>query len=636
MKPIGRGQRVLVVEDEALIAFDLERRLTRAGFEVVGRADDRDSALELAAARLPQLVLMDISLRGSVDGIETAKQLGGLLDAPVVFLTAYADDETVRRAAEISPYGYLVKPIDDRALLATVSVALTRSAADTRARLLAAAVEATSTGIALVDARDPERRIFLANRAFSALTQDQGASAVGQRPWFLDQRGDDPAAQGLRDAVARLTPAEGVVSGTTPAGQAFWASVAVSPLPDRAGQISHLVLLQADLTRQHLAELALAESQRLEVVGRLAAGVAHDVNNVLASIVAFGHFARRGLEEGPRRDDLDQVLSAAQRGTQLTRRLLDFSRRRDDAPSGNVDVARVLRESRPMLERLAGPRVELQLQMPEREAPVATDETSIEQICMNLVTNARDAMPDGGRVVLSGRSVAADAGAAQPGERFVLEVTDTGVGMDAATLARIFDPLFTTKKRGLGTGLGLSTTRTLVDQLRGRISVRSNLGAGTTFTVELPLAAGGASPRPAGTTDAPLGHAGGACCLLVDDEPELRAACRRALVEVGFEVVEAGTGEAALQALDARGDQVRLVVCDLVLPGLGGAEVLGHARRVAPGAAALAITGYFDPRMEPLPAGVELLWKPFEVNQLSARALQVALGRAAAAKDQRP
>lgn len=619
----ARG-RVLIVEDEALIALDLERRFLRMGYDVVGIGDNRDEAIALFVEQQPDIVLMDISIRGPVDGIETARAISQLGDVPIIFLTAYADDDTVRRAAEISPYGYLLKPFDERTLSATLAVAFERHAADTGLRLLGAAVDSATVGILLVDARGDRRAIVYCNDAFLTLSGMTREEAIGRRPCFLAEEGTSEAAMRLQAAIEARVAVDGVTRGVRANGEVFWTSVNVSPVAGRNGQTTHMLVFHLDVTRQRAAETALADSQRLALVGRLTAGIAHDMNNVLGAIVAFADLARTDLgEDHEQRSDLDEVVHAAQRGALLTRKLLDFSRHGEVAGATHADVVKVLGELRPMAERLAGSTVALEFHLALEPMAIGLDATSLEQIVLNLIVNARDAMPRGGKVTISAQRPAEAAGAFAAGHYVRLAVSDTGTGIPAETLAKIFEPFFTTKPHGGGAGLGLSTCRMLVDRAGGTIRVSSEPGVGTTFVFELPIT-GDEAPRTAGNDDAGVrGTAGGARCLLVEDEAPMRRACERALREAGFEVIGVGSGEEACRILDEDGAAIDLILCDMVLPGMGGEEVLAHARTVAPRAAALVMSGYFDQDLVKFAPGVSVLWKPFTMEAFTRRAIEV-------------
>ena len=623
----GREGRVIIVEDEAVICLDLTRRLRRLGYDVIGVADCHDDALALVAAQRPDLVLMDISLRGDVDGIETARDIGRLCDVPVVFMSAFVEPHTVRRASAVSPYGYVVKPFNEGVLSVTLTLALQRHAGDQRTRTLGAAVESASVGIALIDAHTG--LVTFVNSALVTLSALSFEAWIGRPPSLLGADEADEGAVRLRHAIRTRAAADVTLPGRRADGAPLWASVGLSIVPTRAGVAGHLLLFFKDITAQRAAESALADAQRIETIGRMTAGIAHDFNNVLGAIVAFAEFVRDGHDETARHADADEILHAARRGAMLTRKLLDYSRTFEGA-TGCADLGDVVDDTRVMVERLAGPRVRVELHREPGPTPVNLDATSIEQVLLNLVANARDAMPGGGRVTVRVERTPGPDGAV----RARLSVSDTGTGIDAQTLKRIFDPLFTTKPRGRGTGLGLSTSRMLVERGGGAITVQTAPSEGTTFAVELPMSAMVVAP------DEPLdvaasGDAAGACCLIVEDEPALRSACLRALSDAGFLAVAVSSVEAAQRELDARGAAVRVVVCDMVLDGEHGSSLLAYAREAVPGARALVVTGYTDEDAFPLGDGYELLRKPFTMNALVRRALDL-LGHSARPRRSEP
>ncbi|MBM4283331.1 MAG: response regulator [Deltaproteobacteria bacterium] len=404
---------------------------------------------------------------------------------------------------------------------------------------------------------------------------------------------------------------------------------------DRAGNTTHLLALHADVTRQRFAELALEVSQRIELMGRLTAAIAHDFNNVLGAIVAFAELARDGVPDGTAQEDLDEVLGAARSGAALTRKLFDFPRGTEGDRGVTTDLAAVLPQFRAVLDRVAGPRVEVVMQLPAQPLLVTIDAHSLEQVLLNLVTNARDAMPQGGRVELTASLPGFATERFAPGQYVRIQVTDNGQGMSEEVRLRSFEPLFTTKPRGKGTGLGLTTCKMLIERSGGAIDLRSTTGVGTTFLIDLPVAAAvdasAVAQRP--QLSQLTARAEGALCILVDDEAPLRRACARALTEVGFYVVEAIDGEQAIREIDARGDAVKLVVTDVLLPGVNGKVVVAHARRVRPEMPTILISGYVDGERELSVPPEQVLWKPFPLGTLAQRALDAIKPTAPAGVD---
>ncbi len=613
--------RVMIVEDEALIALDLERRLSHLGFEVVGTADNRDEALELYRDTNPGLVLLDISIRGSADGIDTARAMSELGDTPVVFLTAYADDTTVARAAAVSPYGYLQKPFDDRTLAATIKVALARHTSDRELRVLAHVVSSASLGVLVSEVSGQERKIVFANDAFARLSGSPVSRILGNRPCFLAEDPSSEAAVRLKDAMENLTTATDTVRCRRSTGESFWTSVSVSPVTAPSGRVSHVVVLHADVTRQREAQDMLAEMQRADTVGQLSAAIAHDFNNILTVVQAYATLAWQAVTDPAIRGDLDEVLVAARSGAMLTRRLLDYTRRGAETVSEASDLNRVLRDARRMLEAIGGAPSRLDLQVSPEPMFVELDTSSIEQILLNLVANARDAMPRGGTVTIATERPAEASGPLAGGSYARMEVSDTGPGMEPATAARVFEPFFTTKPRGLGTGLGLATCRMLIERAQGSIALTTAPGEGTSFVIDLPIS----EARTAGSVEelsAPITEsAGGAPCLLVEPDGPLRRAYARVLEKAGFVVSEAATGQAACRALDALGASLRVLVCNASLPVTTGADVPAYARTTAPNARTFLIAGYSETAAESVGADVTVLWKPVSASALARRAL---------------
>ena len=613
--------RLLIVEDESLIALDLERRLVRAGYEVVGVADNYDDALGLFSAHQPDLVLMDVHVRGEADGIQIAHAMGTLGDVPVIFLTAYADDDTIKRAAETSPYGYLLKPFDDRTLAATITVALERHAADTRLRLLGGAVEHATLGIVLMDTRGTARRTVFCNDAFCALSGATRAEVLQLEPLFLYPATLQAESLRLHEALTRRLSFEINLRGRRLNGQEFWSAVALSPVPDRNGTISHMLAFHVDITRQREAEDGLARSQRLELMGRLSAGIAHDFNNILSAIMGFSEMAIWSAVEDRQKSHLEGVVHAAERGAMLTRKLLDLSRSSASRPQGSADLLQVVQQNYRMTQRLAGPQIKVSLELDSEPMWVGLDTTSLEQILLNLIANARDAMPGGGKVAIAVRRPDEAAGAFEPRQYVRLTVRDSGAGMDSDTIARLFEPFFTTK--ALGTGLGLATCRMLVEQASGAIRVDSRMGQGTRISVDFPLVE--APHMSQGDEPAPLpaatGGAGGAVCVLVEEDSLLRRASVQALMHVGFNVIAVASGESACREISALGDTLALLICDMSLSGMPAPAVFAHARELAPLAELIATSGNFNHSTDDCGPRVALLWKPFAANTLARWAL---------------
>ncbi|GEJ55880.1 ATP-binding protein [Anaeromyxobacter diazotrophicus] len=414
-------------------------------------------------------------------------------------------------------------------------------------------------------------------------------------------------------------------------------------LSRRRGEIGELAAtfdemassLEADAAARRRLEEQFRHAQKMEALGQLAGGVAHDFNNLLTAILSFGRFVRADLGEGhPSRPDVEEILASAERAATLTRQLLAFSRRQVLEPRV-LDLGESVRGVEKMLRRLIGEDVQLETRIAPGTGPVLADPGHVEQVILNLALNARDAMPGGGRLILEVAEV--PAGAPErggdpelpPGPLVRLTLTDTGVGMDEATLPRIFEPFFTTKPAGKGTGLGLSTVYGIVVQSGGAIRVRSAPGQGSTFTVYLPRAPehAAAAAAPAGT--ARRGRGGTETVLLVEDDASVRALARRALAQAGYQVLEASRPSEA-RALVRRGAApLHLLLTDVILPETNGPALARELLELRPGLRVLYTSGYTAGHLagdDVTASGHAFLPKPFTPELLVERVREVLDG----------
>ena len=405
---------------------------------------------------------------------------------------------------------------------------------------------------------------------------------------------------------------------------------------DDGGRIVAMFGTIQDVSQHKTAEAMLFLSQRLEGIGRLAGGVAHDFNNILGVILGQGQLVRAGLgPDHPLGRRVDEVLGAAERAAKLTRQLLAFSRRQVLKPrafSLNAELA----DMQQMLLRIVGEDVRIDVHLAPDLGHVRADPVQIEQVVMNLVVNARDAMPKGGVLVLETANATFDDGyaaihpPAQAGPFVMLAVSDTGIGMDAETQRRIFEPFFTTKPHGQGTGLGLATVYGIVKQSGGYVWVYSEPGHGTTFRIYLPRAdepAAAAANEPARA--API--RGSETILLVEDTDALREVTREILEGLGYRVLEAVDGEDALVVAEAARERIDLLLTDVVMPRLSGGELARRLTAARPSLKVLLVSGYTDESVRHhLVAGdaPPILEKPFDRERLG-RAVREAIDRPA-------
>jgi two-component system, cell cycle sensor histidine kinase and response regulator CckA len=389
-------------------------------------------------------------------------------------------------------------------------------------------------------------------------------------------------------------------------GHVLWVRVRGRTERDDGGRPFRAVGVVQDVTEHHALEEKLLQAQKLEAVGQLAAGVAHDFNNLLTVIVGNTELA---LTRGGSVGELSEVLRAANRASDLVRQLLAFSRA-DSTQTSVVELNDAVRGVRRMLERLIEEHIRVQATLIEAETPVLADPGQLEQVLLNLAVNARDAMPDGGLLTISTRSDRSTV---------TLEVSDTGHGMDDATRARVFDPFYTTKRPGEGTGLGLSTVYGIVTRAGGSIDVRSELGAGTTFTITFPRAtpAPAAGTTPGGGADRrPRPHTGRV--LVVEDDEMVRAVAAQSLIRAGYDVVATTNGEEALAAVESEAP-FDLMVTDLMMPTITGVQLTAELEARGHSFPVLYTSGYPRAVTEEAPRGprAEFLPKPFSSTELT-------------------
>lgn len=419
-------------------------------------------------------------------------------------------------------------------------------------------------------------------------------------------------------------------------GSMVHVSILAVPVEFEDGTI-HIYGIYRDVSARKRAEQALAESeeqlrqaQRMEAVGRLAGGVAHDFNNLLTVIQGHAQLLLDGLGVAdPRREDAEEVWRSVKRAATLTRQLLAFSRKQILKPE-TVDLNIIVASMEKLLRRLIGEEIRFEARLAGDLGRVLADPGQVEQVIMNLVVNARDAMPGGGRLSITTADVELGeeytsrfSYPVKPGPYVLLTVQDTGIGMTPEVRARIFEPFFTTKEQGQGTGLGLSTVFGIVKQSGGYIWVDSTVGAGTTIKLYLPrvaAAAGAAEPEPEGAGGEVAGNS--ETVLVVEDEDAVRSLICRVLRKQGFSVLEAANGAAALWQLESFAERVDLIITDMVMPGMSGTELAERVRRTHPEVPFLFISGYTEDEL--VRRGVAdgrliLLDKPFSPSALTRR-----------------
>ena len=475
------------------------------------------------------------------------------------------------------------------------------------ARLIRA-IEQAAESIVITDAA---ANIVYVNPAFETISGYSREEAMGKNPRVL--KSGRHSAEFYVELWDKLKTGEswtGHFVNRSKSGRLYTEEASISPVVNRAGEVINYVAVKRDVTRELELQEQLLQSRKMDAIGRLAGGVAHDFNNMLMVITSYAELIADEIDANhPSRSHLQQILRAAERSSTLIRQLLAFSRNQIFAPRV-VDCNSILTETCNMVRRLIGENIELNCNFAPDLWRVKADADQIVQVILNLCVNSRDAMPDGGTLTLSSRNFQLDEGYVE------LSVTDTGVGIPLEIQEKLFEPFFTTKERGKGTGLGLASVYGIVQQSGGHIHVESAPGAGATFRIHLPRCNEPvvASEDPSGAP--PQSERG--VVLLVEDEKPLRDAIAEQLSRSGFGVLSAGDGVDALKLL-ATHSEVTILITDLVMPRMGGRELVRTASRKAPHLRILVLSGYADQAFSAEDCNgcpTDFLQKPFSLRTL--------------------
>jgi len=541
----------------------------------------------------------------------------------------------------------------------------------------ASAVRATRMPMIVTNPRQDDNPIVFANDAFCRLTGYARDEILGHNCRFLQGHDTDPATVArMRAALAAAEPIELDIRNYRKDGQPFWNRLLMAPVHDAGGVLTHFFASQFDVTAEleRLTELeshnealtalagqlaerteelveangklrteaeergrveeALRQAHKMEAVGQLTGGIAHDFNNLLGGIIGSLELMQRRIAAG-RTDGLERYTSgavtSAQRAAALTQRLLAFARRQPLDPK-RIEANRLVAGMEDLLRRTLGSGIVFEMVLAGGLWPTLCDPNQLENAILNLAINARDAMPEGGRLTVETANAHLDdayaralGGEVRPGQYVAVSVTDTGVGMTQEVIAKAFDPFFTTKPTGKGTGLGLSMLYGFVKQSEGNVRVYSEPGKGTTFKLYLPRYRGEAEAEPkleASSVHLALRAEAGETVLVVEDEATIRMLVTETLNDLGYAAIEAVDGPSGLRIVQSEA-RIDLLVTDVGLPGLNGRQLADAARAVRPGLRVLFTTGYAHnaavgsgPALDP---GMEILTKPFTLDALARK-----------------
>lgn len=634
---------ILHLEDDPADAELVQARLESAGLTFqITRVQTRSEFDEALRQGGYDVILADyhLPMYDGMSALRLAQELRP--DVPFIFVSGTLGEDAAIEGLTEGATDYVLKqrlsrlvPAIKRALLEAENWR-ERQRAEEELRKLSRAVEQSASTIVITDIHG---YIEYANPRFTETTGYTLAEALGQHTRILKsgETSGDQYKQ-LWETISAGKEWHGEFQNKRKNGEIYWEAASISPIKNAAGVITHFLAVKEDITERKRAEEArarleaqLRQSQKMESIGRLAGGIAHDFNNLLTVIVGYSGLMYDQIPAGnPLLENLDQIRSASKRAEALTRQLLAFSRKQILSPT-RLDLNNLVSNLRKMLERLIGEDISLITTLQPNLWPITADPGQIEQVIMNLVVNARDAMPTGGTLTLETHNTQLDENytkihlEAPQGPCVMLVVADTGQGMDEQTQAHIFEPFFTTKEPGKGTGLGLATVYGIVKQSGGEIIVNSKPGRGATFEIYLP-AGNTSSAEPVVSSIQPIARGGSETILLVEDDEMVNMLVQRTLQSRGYTLLKARRGDEALLIAGQHEGTIDLLLTDVVMPQMSGREVAERLKALRPQLKVLFISGYTDDTMVKhglLTAEIEFLLKPFSPNVLASKVREV-------------
>jgi two-component system, cell cycle sensor histidine kinase and response regulator CckA len=631
--------RVLILEDSAVDAELMVRELRRAGFEPDWRRAQTEQQLLDALAHEPEVILSDSSMPGfsGLDALHCVRERR--LDTPFIIVSGSGGEEMALWALE--------EGIDDCVLkdrLARLGLAVRNALERKRLRdneyrqaaqlrLQAAAMEAAANSIIIADVGGT---ILWVNPAFTAVTGYSRHEAVGSKTSLVKSgKHDARFYQNLWQTILAGQCWHGEVINRRKDGSLYHEEMTITPVRTRGGAITHFIAVKQDVTGRKELEAQFLQAQKMECFGRLAGGVAHDFNNLLTVICGCSDIILAGQADREQIQELvTEIKRAGDRAVSLTQQLLAFSRKQILQPKV-LDLNALLPDIEKMLRRLIGEDIQLVIEPGQGLRRVKADPAQIQQVLINLAVNARDAMPDGGKLTIATRNVQpSDVCCKLSTDRCLddhaeLDVSDTGCGMTPEVLARAFEPFFTTKDPGKGTGLGLATVHGIIAQSGGCIDVQTEPGAGTRFRIFLPSTQGSASELRRIPKAGPLAR--GETVLLVEDDPPVRTLAAFILRQAGYTVLEAESGKQAVTLLAGYRRPIHLMLTDVVMPEMSGRQLAEIVGPQSPETRILYMSGYLDDTIVShgiLESGLAFLHKPFTPASLLEKVREVL--------DQRP
>ncbi|RKX76613.1 MAG: hybrid sensor histidine kinase/response regulator [Spirochaetes bacterium] len=614
--------KIFIVEDENIVALDIKRYLERNGYIVSGIVSTGEDALKMLKDSETNLVLMDIMLEGEMDGVEAARYIREEYNLPVIFLTAYADDETIERVKITEPFGYLIKPFDERELRTSIEMALYKSKME---KALSESEERYrrffEDDLSGNFVADETGKILTCNPSFLRIfkfSSREEASDENINNFFLNK--DDKERfweKIIKNRKIELEEMTLITAENKPIS--VLANVVGTFREEKIRKIKGYLI---DITERKRLEEQLRQSQKMDAIGRLAGGVAHDFNNILTVITGYCSLIKDKLKEDiPVENDIEGIQNAAHKAAALTRRLLSFSRNQILKPEV-ININDMIRDMDKLIRMLILEDISVHAILNAKNPHVFIDPGQMEQVLINLITNARDAMPRGGKLIIeTGDLVLSEPinsilGKIPEGNYVIVKISDTGVGIEEELLTKIFEPFFTTKPDEKGTGLGLSTVYGIVNQSKGYLDVGSKPSYGTTFKIYLPQKLSPTEYKVVLHKEDETWK-GTETILVVEDEDEVRKLIIKILLHKGYDVLEAKNSGEALLAFEKDKERIDLLITDIIMPYLSGDKLAERLKGEKPDLKILFISGYPSKtiqRKNLFSTGAAFISKPFNAS----------------------
>lgn len=630
-----KNTHILIVEDENIVAKDIENTLKRMGYTVTGIASSGEEALKKVTNKQTNLVLMDIKLKGNMDGIEAAKQIRSNFNIPVVFLTAYSDEETLQRAKATEPYGFILKPFNEDDIHSTIEIAVYKHIIENKLKKseekYRTLVENLNIGV-YRNTGGPHGQFLQANPAIAKIFGYSSVSEFMKVPVSHLYTNPSERKEFIEEIKKRGYAKDKELKLKKKNGTPLWGSVTARVSYNGNGGIKWIDGVIEDINehkrliddKEKLITLLL-QSQKMESIGRLAGGVAHYYNNLLTSIMGFSELVLYKIDDdSPIRKDIESIKKVVKEASTLSRQLLAFSQKRK-IQLNFLNINETIRRIKQMLQGLIGENIILTTALEPDLEYVKSDSSLIEQLIVNLAVNARDSMPEGGRLTIKTDNVTIKENDCKstpekrPGKYICISISDTGAGIDKDTIHRMFEPFFSTKEVGKGLGLGLSVVYGVVKQHEGWLNVESEPKKGSTFKIYLPVSTEKTIEKFKKNEFLENYSGNGETVLVVEDEDVVRELAIRVFSENGYIAFAASNATEAKEIFKKEKGQFHLIFSDVVMPGESGPQLVYELLSIKPELKVLFSSGYADDKSQRTifkERGFKFLQKPYSPSDL--------------------